>query len=135
MQERRGVPARVPRPALRPDSLRPVAVTEPWDLREAQDALAYWQARRRRLAWHRRAERREADHMVATWEEAVRHAVLRFPGASSGDRARAVVLVVRSRFDGARRRWRRRLLTAGAATAVLGGAGFAAVDALLRGVL
>jgi hypothetical protein len=36
-------------------------------IRDAREALDYWSRRESDLAWHRRAHRREARRMIATW--------------------------------------------------------------------
>ncbi len=47
------------------------------DLDDAREALAFWQRRQARLAWHRRAERREARDHIARWHEHLHDAQLR----------------------------------------------------------
>src|SRR4051794_20467367 len=37
------------------------------EIAEAREALAFWSARSRKLAWHRRAARREAREMALRW--------------------------------------------------------------------
>lgn len=100
------------------------------DLEDGIEALEYWRARRERLGWHKRAARREADRMVEAWERRLRHAVLLDPAVPFGQRARAGLLVVRTRGAIAGRRWRRRAYVAGATMAGAAGAGFAAVAGL-----
>jgi hypothetical protein len=108
------------------------------DIDDGIEALEYWRGRRDRLAWHRRADRREADQMTANWERRLRAAVLGDPRLSLSERADAALLVVRTRASIAGRRWKRRAqVTAfgvaavtGAAFAAVTGAGFAAVAGL-----
>ena len=95
------------------------------------EALEYWRGRRDRLPWRRRAARREADLMVANWEQRLRSAVLRDPRLSISERVEAGVLVVRTRGTIARRRWQRRAQVTAVGTAAAAGAGFAAVAGLL----
>jgi hypothetical protein len=95
------------------------------DVDDAVDALDYWRHRRAALPWHRRADRREADQMVANWERRLRHAVLRDPSLTIVERVEAGVLVVRTRGAIAKRRWKRRAQvtavgTAGVSAAALG---------------
>ncbi len=47
------------------------------DLADAREALAFWQQRQARLAWHRRAARREARDHIARWHEHLHDAQLR----------------------------------------------------------
>ena len=42
------------------------------ELTEARSSLRYWEQRRRRLPWHRRAQRREALEMADRWRDRVR---------------------------------------------------------------
>jgi hypothetical protein len=95
------------------------------------EALEYWRGRRERLPWRRRADRREADLMIANWEERLRSAVLRDPRLSLSERVEAGVLVVRTRGSIARRRWQRRAQV----TAFGMAAAFAAAFAGLAGLL
>jgi hypothetical protein len=100
------------------------------DFDDAVEALEYWRDRRARLAWHRRADRREADAMVDAWERRIRHAVVRDPSVPIGQRVEAGVLVLRTRGAIVGRRWRRRAYVSGVAMAGAAGAGFAAVASL-----
>lgn len=100
------------------------------DFDDAVDALEYWRHRRDRLAWHRRAARREADQMVDAWERRIRRAVLRDPTVSPVARIDAGVLVLRTRAGIVGRRWRRRASVACVGMAGAAGAGFAAVAGL-----
>jgi hypothetical protein len=101
------------------------------DLDDGIDALEYWRDRRERLPWLRRADRREADLMVANWEERLRSAVLRDPRLSLSERVDAGVLVLRTRGAIVRRRWQRRARVTAFGMAGAAGAGFAAVAGLL----
>jgi hypothetical protein len=101
------------------------------ELDDAMDALEYWRARRERLAWRRRSDRREADLMIANWERRLRSAVLRDPRLTLTDRVDAGLLVVRTRGAIVGRRWKRRAQFAAAGTAGATVAGFAAVAGLL----
>ena len=100
------------------------------DFDDAVDALDYWRARRARLAWHRRAARREADAMVDAWERRIRYATLTDPALPWSRRIEAGVLVLRTRGAIIGRRWRTRAYAAGIAMAAAAGAGFAAVASL-----
>jgi hypothetical protein len=100
------------------------------DFDDAVDALEYWRHRRGRLAWHRRAARREADRMVDAWERRIRRAVLRDPTIPTPSRIDAGVLVLRTRAGIVGRRWRRRASVACVGMAGAAGAGFAAVASL-----
>lgn len=101
------------------------------DFDDAVDALEYWRDRRGRLAWHKRAARREADEMVDAWERRIRRAVLRDPSVPPATRIDAGVLVLRTRAGIVGRRWRRRAYVASAGVAGAAGAGFAAVVSVL----
>jgi hypothetical protein len=100
------------------------------DFDDAVEALEYWRGRRARLAWHRRADRREADAMVDAWERRVRRAALTDPALPLARRLEAGVLVLRTRGGIVGRRWRRRAYVGGVAMAGAAGAGFAAVASL-----
>lgn len=100
------------------------------DFDDAVEALEFWRDRRARLAWHRRAARREADQMVDAWERRIRRAVLRDPALPPGARLDAGMLVVRTRAGIVGRRWRRRASVACVGMAGAAGAGFAAVAGL-----
>ena len=100
------------------------------DFDDAVDALEYWRDRRARLAWHKRAARREADQMVDAWERRIRRAVLRDPTVPPTARVDAGVLVLRTRASIVGRRWRRRASVAAVGMAGAAGAGFAAVVSL-----
>jgi hypothetical protein len=100
------------------------------DFDDAVDALEYWRGRRARLAWHRRAARREADGMVDAWERRIRYATLTDPTLPWGRRLEAGVLVLRTRGAIIGRRWRTRAYLGGLAMAAAAGAGFAAVASL-----
>ncbi len=100
------------------------------DFDDAVEALEYWRDRRTRLAWHRRAARREADAMVEAWERRIRRAVVRDPSVPIGQRVEAGVLVLRTRGAIVGRRWRRRAYVSGVAMAGAAGASFAAVASL-----
>src|SRR3712207_9136923 len=78
------------------------------DLDDAVGALEYGRARRDRLAWHRRAARREADQMVDAWERRIRRAVLRDPMLPAPARFDAGLLGLRTRAGIVGRRWERR---------------------------
>lgn len=94
---------------------------------DAVAALEFWRARRDKLPWHRRADRREADQMVAAWERRLRHAVLRDPQLTVAERVEAGVLVVRTRGAIVKRRWKRRAQVAAVGTAGLTTAGIASI--------
>lgn len=100
------------------------------DFDDAVEALEYWRDRRERLAWHKRAARREAEQMLDLWERRIRHAVLGDPTVSPGARLDAGVLVVRTRMSIVGRRWRRRASVACVAIAGAAGASFAAVASI-----
>jgi hypothetical protein len=74
------------------------------DLRDGIEALAFWQERRRRLAWYRPRGRREATRMILRWERRLRNAVISQPGVPISLRASAGLLVARTHM----RRWSRR---------------------------
>ena len=57
-----------------PDLVLVDELLAPPPLDEARRSLEYWRGRRRSLPLHRRAARREADAMVARWQERVRAA-------------------------------------------------------------
>ena len=98
---------------------------------DAVESLEYWRERRARLAWHKRAARREADQMIDRWERRLRYAVLVDPEVPLGQRLGAGLLVVRTRGAIVGRRWRRRAYAGGMAMAGCAGAGFAAVAGIL----
>jgi len=100
------------------------------DFDDAVDALEYWRGRRARLAWHRRAARREADAMVDAWERRIRYATLTDPAIPFAQRLEAGVLVLRTRGAIVGRRWRTRAYMAGLVMAAVAGAGFAAIASL-----
>ena len=100
------------------------------DFDDAVEALEYWRSRRARLAWHRRAARREADAMIDVWERRVRRAALSDPALPLARRLEAGVLVLRTRGAIVGRRWRRRAYVGGVAMAGAAGAGFAAVASI-----
>ena len=97
---------------------------------DALDALEYWRSRRERLAWHRRAARREADAMVDAWERRIRRTALTDPSVPLAQRLEAGVLVLRTRGAIIGRRWRRRAYVGGVVMAGAAGAAFAAVASL-----
>jgi hypothetical protein len=99
------------------------------DFSDGIDTLEYWRDRRARLAWHKRAARREADAMVDAWERRLRYAALFDPEVPLRQRLEAGLLVVRTRGAIAGRRWRRRAYTGGIAMAACTGA-FVAVTGL-----
>jgi hypothetical protein len=88
------------------------------DLDDGIEALDYWRGRRERLAWRRRAARREADLMIRSWERRLTSAALRDSGLSLTERFDAGLAVVRTRGALMSRRWRRR---AAIATLAVGG--------------
>jgi hypothetical protein len=94
---------------------------------EGIEALEYWRERRERLAWHRRAARREADAMVDVWERRLRRAVFADPDVPVAQRLQAGVLVLRTRGSIVRRRWLRRASVCAVAMSAAAGASFAAV--------
>jgi len=47
------------------------------DIADAREALAFWHRRQQRLAWHRRAARREARDHIARWHGHLSDAQLR----------------------------------------------------------
>jgi hypothetical protein len=47
------------------------------DIDDAREALAFWQRRQAKLAWHRRADRREARDHITRWHGHIRDAQLR----------------------------------------------------------
>ncbi|MEA2444230.1 MAG: hypothetical protein QOJ12_1522 [Thermoleophilales bacterium] len=100
------------------------------DVDDGIEALEYWRGRRARLAWHRRADRREADLMTDNWERRLRAAVLRDPRLSISERAHAGVAVVRTNASIAGRRWKRRAQVTAVGMAAVTGAGLAAVAGL-----
>ena len=100
------------------------------DFGDGVEALEYWRDRRARLAWHKRAARREADRMVDAWERRLRYAVLLDPEVPFGRRLEAGLLVVRTRGAIVGRRWRRRAYAGGMAMAASAGAAFALVAGL-----
>jgi hypothetical protein len=100
------------------------------DFGDGVETLEYWRARRDRLAWHRRAARREADRMIDAWERRLRYAVLLDPSLPFGQRIEAGLLVVRTRGAIVGRRWRRRAYAGGMAMAACAGASFAVVTGL-----
>ena len=100
------------------------------DFDDAVEALDYWRGRRERLAWHRRAARREADAMVDRWERRIRRAAMTDPSIPLARRIEAGVLVLRTRGAIVGRRWKRRAYVGGVAMAGAAGAGFAAVASL-----
>jgi hypothetical protein len=104
---------------------------EPVHVPDAIEALEYWRRRRSRLAWHRRAARREAERMVDSWECRLRAAVLWAPGIPLGQRLAGGVLVVRTRAAVGANRLRRRASRAALACAGAAGAGFALASALV----
>lgn len=101
------------------------------DFDDAVEALEYWRDRRARLAWHRRAARREAERMVDAWERRIRRAVLRDPTLPTPARFDAGLLVLRTRAAIVGRRWRRRASVAFVAVAAMAGAAFAALLSVL----
>ena len=101
------------------------------DVDDAVGALEYWRNRRDALPWHRRADRREADQMVANWERRLRHAVLRDPGLTVVERVEAGVLVVRTRGAIIKRRWKRRAQVTAVGTAGIATAGVASLIGLI----
>lgn len=100
------------------------------DFDDAVEALEYWRDRRGRLAWHRRAARREADGMVDAWERRIRRAVLRDPALPAPARIDAGLLVLRTRAGIVGRRWRRRASVACVGMAGATVAGFAAIASI-----
>jgi len=98
---------------------------------DAIEALDYWRRRRTRLAWHRRAARREAERMLEAWEGRLRVAVLRGPGLSLSERLEGGLMVVRVRAAMSATRWRRRASRAALAGAAAAGAGFGLATALV----
>jgi hypothetical protein len=54
--------------ALLEDLRRPPSVGEAWE------SLQYWRDRRERLSPLRRRDRREADHMIAVWQQRLKAA-------------------------------------------------------------
>ena len=100
------------------------------DFDDALEALEFWRDRRARLAWHKRAARREADAMVDAWERRVRYAALLEPTLPFARRLEAGVLVLRTRGAIVGRRWRRRAYVGAVAMAAAAGAGFAAILSL-----
>jgi hypothetical protein len=109
----------------------PIDRYEPVQLTDAMEAVEYWRRRRSRLAWHRRAARREADRMVESWERRLRAAILRGPGVPLRRRLEGGLVVLRARAAMSARRWRRRTYRAALACAAVAGAGFALVSALI----
>ena len=65
----------------------------PPDLREGNEALAYWRRRRRRLPWYRVAARREATRMTVAWERRVTSALIRQRGLPATARLQAAHLL------------------------------------------
>jgi hypothetical protein len=106
----------------------------PFGFHDAVESLAYWHGRRARLPWWRVAARREAARMTVTWERRLRAGVVRAPGLPLGARIDAAALVARTMGG----RWARRAAAACVAglagLALLAGASFALLDALLRAV-
>ena len=100
------------------------------DFGDGVEALEYWRTRRARLAWHKRAARREADLMIDSWERRLRYAVLLDPALPLGQRIEGGLLVVRTRGAIVGRRWRRRAYAAGMAMAACAGAAFGLVTGL-----
>ena len=61
------------------------------DVADAREALAFWQGRQARLAWHRRAARREARDHIARWHEHLHNAQLRRFGLDRSHPAAPIV--------------------------------------------
>jgi hypothetical protein len=101
------------------------------NLDDGIEALAYWRARRQRLAWHRRRARSEADAMIARWERRVRWAIIDDDRAALATRVEGGVLVLRTHARSFGRRWARRLTVAAVAGAALMGAFVVLVAAAL----
>jgi hypothetical protein len=101
------------------------------DLDDGIEALAYWRARRKRLPWHRRRARHEAETMVGRWERRVRRAIVDDDSAALATRVEGGVLVLRTHARSFGRRWARRLAVAAIAGAALMGAFVALVAAAL----
>ncbi len=94
---------------------------------DAREALAYWNARREQLPWHRFAARREARAMTGVWSERLREAEIAALGGGLLGRARRALLMPRPRVGVL---VRRALLAATALSLALGAALVALVHAL-----
>ena len=106
----------MPRAARYSDDHLLAHLTEPPDLDDGVQSLAYWRERARRLPWYQVSARREAAQMMIRWEQRVGVALVAQRGAPVSTYVSAGVLLARTRLA----RWGRRARLAAFAAATVG---------------